>query len=113
MKKSYISIFAAFLVGGLLATGVAARDKEEKQPHMQEALKGLAHVQIELQKATDDKGGHRHNALDLVKQAMDEVKAGITFDSEHDNDKKDNDKKDNKDNDKKDDDKKDNDKKPK
>jgi hypothetical protein len=38
--------------------------------------------------STEDKGGHRAKAIDLIKQARDEVKAGIAFDNEHDKDNK-------------------------
>ena len=47
------------------------------QPHMQAALDALRSAQNYLDKANADKGGHRARAIDLVKQAIDEVKAGI------------------------------------
>ena len=47
------------------------------QPHMQAALDALRSAQSNLDKANPDKGGHRAKAIDLVKQAIDEVKAGI------------------------------------
>jgi len=47
------------------------------QPHMQAALDALRSAQTNLEKATADKGGHRAKAMDLVKQAIDEVKLGI------------------------------------
>jgi len=47
------------------------------QPHMQAALDALRSAQTNLDKATADKGGHRAKAMDLVKQAIDEVKLGI------------------------------------
>jgi len=47
------------------------------QPHMQAALDSLRNAQTNLEKATADKGGHRAKAMDLVKQAIDEVKLGI------------------------------------
>jgi hypothetical protein len=48
------------------------------QPHMQAALGALTSARNNLDKAEADKGGHRAKAIDLVKQAIDEVNAGIT-----------------------------------
>lgn len=47
------------------------------QPHMQAALDSLQNARNNLDKANPDKGGHRAKAIDLVKAAIDEVKAGI------------------------------------
>lgn len=47
------------------------------QPHMQAALAALTSARNNLDKANPDKGGHRAKALDLIKQAIDEVNAGI------------------------------------
>ena len=44
---------------------------------MQAALDSLRSAQTNLEKAIADKGGHRAKAMDLVKQAIDEVKLGI------------------------------------
>ena len=48
------------------------------QPHMQAALDALTSARNNLDKAEADKGGHRAKAIDLVKQAIAEVNAGIT-----------------------------------
>ena len=47
------------------------------QPHMQAALAALESAKNNLDHASADKGGHRGNALDLIKAAIDEVKQGI------------------------------------
>jgi hypothetical protein len=47
------------------------------QPHMQAALNHLKSARTSLEKATNDKGGHRAKALNLVNQAIDQVNAGI------------------------------------
>ena len=47
------------------------------QPHMEAALGFLRSARSDLERATADKGGYRGNALRLVDQAIDEVKAGI------------------------------------
>lgn len=47
------------------------------QPHMERARTALESAKNNLEHATTDKGGHRVRALDLVKDAIDEVKKGI------------------------------------
>ena len=47
------------------------------QPHMQNALSSLENARDNLNRATAEKGGHRAKALDLVKDAISEVKKGI------------------------------------
>ncbi|HEU4477940.1 MAG TPA: hypothetical protein VFR80_05435 [Pyrinomonadaceae bacterium] len=47
------------------------------QPNMRSAYEHLQNAQRNLQSATADKGGHRQNAIDLVKRAIDEVNRGI------------------------------------
>ena len=49
------------------------------QPHMKAALNLLKDAQKELKAATPDKGGHRVKAMQIVDQAIAEVKAGISF----------------------------------
>jgi hypothetical protein len=47
------------------------------QPHMENAKSALENAKDNLEHATTDKGGHRARALDLVKDAISEVKKGI------------------------------------
>jgi len=47
------------------------------QPHMERAKDALESAKNNLERATADKGGHRAKALDLVKDAINEVKKGI------------------------------------
>jgi hypothetical protein len=47
------------------------------QPHMTAALAALESAKNNLDRATSDKGGHRQKAVDLVKDAISEVKKGI------------------------------------
>ena len=51
--------------------------EKSDQPHMQTALDALKSAKNNLDRATADKGGHRAKAIDLVKDAIDEVKKGI------------------------------------
>jgi hypothetical protein len=55
------------------ATYSAAPD----QPHMTAALAALESARNNLDHATSDKGGHRARALDIIKDAIDEVNKGI------------------------------------
>jgi hypothetical protein len=55
----------------------------EFQPKMQEAIQQLRAAQNSLQNASTDKGGHRLRALDLVNRAIQEVEAGMRYDSRH------------------------------
>ncbi|MFO0755803.1 MAG: hypothetical protein U0359_04900 [Byssovorax sp.] len=69
----------AFVVGGSMIKNADA----EPQPHMVAALETLKVAHNQLDKATADKGGHRVKAMALVKDAIEEVKAGIDFDNKH------------------------------
>jgi hypothetical protein len=70
---------AAVLAGATLVPNVIA----EPQPKMRAALDSLRAAERDLAEATHDKGGHRAKALQLTKQAIDEVQAGIKFDNAH------------------------------
>ena len=47
------------------------------QPHMQAALDALQSARNNLDKANADKGGHRANAIQLVNDAIAQVRLGI------------------------------------
>ena len=47
------------------------------QPHMRAALDSLNSAKGKLLKATNDKGGHRAKAIELIDMAIDEVNKGI------------------------------------
>jgi hypothetical protein len=55
----------------------------EPQPHMKAARKHLEQALEQLDKATADKGGHRVKAIALVKEAIEEVRAGTEHDNTH------------------------------
>ena len=50
------------------------------QPFMEKAKTDLEQALKNLKNATADKGGHRNKAIDLVKDAIDEVEKGIKYD---------------------------------
>ena len=70
------------------ALGLTPLAYAEKQPHMAHALKALVSAKIQLEKAEHDKGGHRVKAIDLINQAITEVKEGIEYDNAHPEKKK-------------------------
>lgn len=71
------------LAAALAAATVVPSVLAEPQPKMREALDSLRAAERALDQATHDKGGHRAKALQLTKQAIDEVQAGIKFDNKH------------------------------
>ena len=72
-----LAMVLSLVVGRDMVRGAGA----EPQPHMKAALGSLETAHAQLQKATPDKGGHRVKALELVGQAIEEVKKGIAFDN--------------------------------
>ena len=50
-----------------------------QQPNMHAAIDSLRAARASLQKANDNKGGHRLRAISLIDQAIDEVQKGIRF----------------------------------
>jgi hypothetical protein len=69
--KRILSAGAAGLVVGSLA--------KADQIYMEAALKALQNAATQLEKAADDKGGHRAKAIQLVSQAINQVQQGIQF----------------------------------
>jgi hypothetical protein len=55
------------------------------QPKMQAALGALQRADASLQRATPNKGGHRERAIQLVRQAMGAVDAGMRYAAAHAN----------------------------
>ena len=64
-------------------TGGWEGNDRQVQPEMSAALQNLREAQHNLESATHDKGGHRAKAVELVRQAIREVEAGIQFDNTH------------------------------
>ena len=71
------------LLGGLATTTIVGPVLADRQPHMRTALVAMKKAQVQLERATADKGGHRAKAIVLMKQAIDEVELGIKFDNQH------------------------------
>jgi hypothetical protein len=54
-----------------------------QEPHMSAAIGHLEQAKAELEKATPNKGGHREKAMQLVDQAMEQVRAGEAYYEQH------------------------------
>ena len=76
-------LLAAAPALGVAAVLAGSGEARADQPHMDAALDALKSARCELDAATADKGGHRGNALRLVKQAIAEVEHGIEFARRH------------------------------
>ena len=78
--------FAATAATGLAAIwllGATVRSASAYQGNMERAVGSLHEALQSLQEATPNKGGHRERAMDLIRQAIAETQAGITFANEH------------------------------
>ena len=72
---SSVSVLVVFL-----AACAHPRPAVADQPQMKSALTSLKDAERHLEKATTDKGGHRVKALELVREAIQEVNRGIVYD---------------------------------
>jgi hypothetical protein len=73
----------AALLTSAFVVGCSSGPPYSYQPHMQNALVALQNALSELQQAEPNKGGHRENAIQLVKEAITEVEMGIQWAAEH------------------------------
>jgi Ni/Co efflux regulator RcnB len=87
MKRNRVLVFvSAIVMAASLASWSGSQSKvqaQERQPHMQAALRHLKEAQEELRAAEHDKDGHRANAMNLVESAITEVDAGIQYADKH------------------------------
>jgi hypothetical protein len=77
LKRSLCAV-AAF--GIAVAVGCASGPR---QPRMVAALDELRAARAELEVAVADKGGHRVRAIELVDDAIEQVRRGISYASSH------------------------------
>lgn len=70
-------LFAVILLGSFNMHKAA--NASGYQPNMEQALGNLHAARINLEAAAPDKGGHRVRALELVNEAIDQVRLGINF----------------------------------
>jgi hypothetical protein len=76
-------IFVACVLALIFLTGCIAGRLSADQPHMQAALEHLRMAKGELEKADEDKGGHRVKAIKHTNEAIEQVEKGIEFDRHH------------------------------
>jgi hypothetical protein len=77
------AVAAAFVAGCVSGPSYPPSPPYSNQPHMQNALVALQNGLSELQQAEANKGGHRERAIQLVKEAIEQVEMGIQFAAEH------------------------------
>lgn len=77
MRRSLIRVSLLTLV---LVVGFIAGQLSAAQPQMQSALRHLRSARADLNRSTNDKGGHRAKAIELVDEAIVQVERGIAFD---------------------------------
>ena len=76
-SKARLGVLA--LVFAFVFAGIGAGVALASQPHMVNARNYLNQALTELNAANPDKGGHRENAINLVKQAITQVNEGIQY----------------------------------
>jgi hypothetical protein len=59
------------------------REMAEHEPHMSAALGHLQEARAELERAASNKGGHKERAMQLVDQAIQQVRQGEQYYMEH------------------------------
>ena len=81
-----ISMAVGIVGGAGLATVAQTQTKiiikpapANDQPNMRAALDNLNAASVYLDRATDNKGGHKAKAQSLIRLAISEVRAGIKF----------------------------------
>jgi len=67
------------VLGIVVASSLAVGYALGAQPHMEATIGLLQRARAELAAATPNKGGHRQRALDLIDQAIEQVRQGIAF----------------------------------
>jgi hypothetical protein len=81
-RRAFVKLAAASAsTASLLA--ISVNDAQAYQGKMEQALAELHGALRELRHATSDKGGHKGRAIGLIKQAIDEVQAGIDYAASH------------------------------
>jgi hypothetical protein len=83
MAKLNMAMIIRTAAAVVIATGFCMGGAFAAQPQMEGALRGLQAAQSELQKVTQNKGGHAAAARKLVADAIAEVQAGIAYGNAH------------------------------
>jgi hypothetical protein len=80
-----VSTFAVLIGLSIYSLGRPAQTHEmaEHEPHMSAALGHLQEARAELDKAASNKGGHKEKALQLVDEAIQQVRQGEVYYEQH------------------------------
>jgi len=79
----YTRFIHSLLAIAAVATVFCAPVANADQPKMRDALADLEAARVKLQHADHDKGGHRERALELVNNAIAQIKEGMRYDRHH------------------------------
>jgi hypothetical protein len=77
---------AAAVLASACSVGAQAQQQDPAsttQPRMEAALKALESARSDLEASAHNKGGHRVKAIELVDQAISQVKEGIQYARAH------------------------------
>jgi hypothetical protein len=77
------SKFTPQIIVAALTIVALIQNASADQGHMERALDALRSARSELNQASHDKGGHRTNAIQLIDQAIEQVKEGIRVGARH------------------------------
>jgi hypothetical protein len=80
-SQRFTGAMAIAMTAGILMLSSPAQVAAEEQPAMRDAIEHLRKAEAALQRASSDKGGHRVNALGLVREAIVETRKGIRADN--------------------------------
>lgn len=87
MRKQFtVTAAALVVVAGLSLYSVVHAQNAgmaRHEPHMSAAMGHLEQAKAELERATPNKGGHREKAMQLVDEAMQQVREGEQFYEQH------------------------------
>lgn len=87
MKRMKCALYALAILLGVVASSSIAHVRVEAgafdQPQMKDARDDLQKARAKLNAASDDKGGHKANAIGAVNNAIAEINAGMRFDRRH------------------------------
>jgi hypothetical protein len=79
MKTSNLRAGGLALLFAIIFAAIGAAIALAAQPHMVNARDDLEAALSQLQQASTNKGGHRVNAINYVKSAINEVNLGIQY----------------------------------
>jgi hypothetical protein len=83
MRDRVIAVLSTLVLFAGMGLYAQNRQMAHREPHMSAAIGHLQQAKTELERAAPNKGGHREKALELVNQAIQQVKEGEQYDEQH------------------------------